>query len=96
MVARCTKAGYALERKTFGVPIARAPSDSVHPGGHGGGSKPRARCHRAAWMVDPGKIDSIVSSMAKLYGADMAMKATTDAVQVFGGYGYTKEYPVES
>lgn len=33
--------------------------------------------------------------MAKLYGADMAMKVATDAVQVFGGYGYTKEYPVE-
>jgi acyl-CoA dehydrogenase len=46
-------------------------------------------------MVDQGKLDSIVSSMAKLYGADMAMKVATDAVQIFGGYGYTKEYPVE-
>ena len=55
----------------------------------------RSLCHRAAWMVDQGRIDSIVSSMAKLYGADMAMKVATDAVQVFGGYGYTKEYPVE-
>ena len=46
-------------------------------------------------MVDQGRLDSIVSSMAKLYGADMAMKVATDAVQIFGGYGYTKEYPVE-
>jgi acyl-CoA dehydrogenase len=36
-----------------------------------------------------------VSSYAKAYGADAAMRVTTDAVQVFGGYGYTKEYPVE-
>ena len=55
----------------------------------------RALCHKAAWMVDQGRLDSIVSSMAKLYSADMAMKVATDAVQVFGGYGYTKEYPVE-
>ena len=33
--------------------------------------------------------------MAKMYGADTAMKVSTDAVQVYGGYGYTKEYPVE-
>jgi acyl-CoA dehydrogenase len=46
-------------------------------------------------MVDQGRLDSIVSSMAKLYGADLAMKVTTDAVQIFGGYGYTREYPVE-
>ena len=50
----------------------------------------RCLCHRAAWMVDNGKLDSVVSSMAKLYGADMAMKVATDAVQIFGGYGYTQ------
>jgi acyl-CoA dehydrogenase len=55
----------------------------------------RLLCHKAAWSVDQGKLDSIVSSYAKLYGADSAMKAATDAVQIFGGYGYTKEYPVE-
>ena len=38
---------------------------------------------------------SIVSSYAKAFGADHAMRITTDAVQVFGGYGYMKEYPVE-
>ena len=40
-------------------------------------------------------LDSIVSSYAKAYGADAAMRCATDAVQIFGGYGYTKEYPVE-
>jgi alkylation response protein AidB-like acyl-CoA dehydrogenase len=33
--------------------------------------------------------------MAKCFASDMAMKATTDAVQIFGGYGYTRDYPVE-
>ena len=55
----------------------------------------RLLCHKAAWMVDQGKIDSVISAYAKVFGADSAMEATTDAVQVFGGYGYTKEYPVE-
>ena len=50
---------------------------------------------RTAWSVDRGELDSIVSAYAKAYGADSAMKVTTDAVQIFGGYGYTKEYPVE-
>jgi acyl-CoA dehydrogenase len=55
----------------------------------------RLLCHKAAWSIDEGAIDSIVSSYAKAYGADAAMRVATDAVQVFGGYGYTKEYPVE-
>jgi len=38
---------------------------------------------------------NLLASMAKCFGSDMAMKVTTDAVQVFGGYGYTKDYPVE-
>lgn len=50
---------------------------------------------QAAWMADAGKKNSLQSSMAKRFAADMAMEVTTDAVQVFGGYGYTKEYPVE-
>ena len=50
---------------------------------------------KAAWQVDQGSPDSIVSAYAKAYGADAAMRVTTDAVQIFGGYGYTREYPVE-
>ena len=37
----------------------------------------------------------LLASMAKCFASDMAMKVTTDAVQIFGGYGYTKDYPVE-
>jgi acyl-CoA dehydrogenase len=50
---------------------------------------------KAAWNIDQGVRDPIVSSFAKAYGADAAMTTATDAVQIFGGYGYVKEYPVE-
>lgn len=87
---------YALERKTFGVPIAMHQAIQFMIADMAVALEAtRALCHKAAWMVDQGRLDSIVSSMAKLYSADMAMKVATDAVQVFGGYGYTKEYPVE-
>jgi acyl-CoA dehydrogenase len=50
---------------------------------------------RSAWLLDEGKSASVESSMAKRFAADTAMSVATDAVQIFGGYGYTKEYPVE-
>jgi len=50
---------------------------------------------QAAWMLDAGQRNTLVSSYAKCFAADMAMRVTTDAVQVYGGYGYIKEYPVE-
>jgi len=50
---------------------------------------------RSAIMLDLGKNASLLSSMAKRFAADMGMEVTTNAVQVFGGYGYTKDYPVE-
>jgi acyl-CoA dehydrogenase len=55
----------------------------------------RLLTHKAAWLVDQGDLSSIVSSYAKAHGSDAAMRCSTDAVQIFGGYGYTKEYPVE-
>jgi acyl-CoA dehydrogenase len=50
---------------------------------------------QAAWLLDQGKRATLQSSYAKRFAADTAMKVTTDAVQIFGGYGYIKEYPVE-
>jgi acyl-CoA dehydrogenase len=52
---------------------------------------------QAAWMLDSGwgRKATLYSSMAKRFAADTAMEVTTDAVQIFGGYGYIKEYPVE-
>jgi acyl-CoA dehydrogenase len=57
----------------------------------------RLLCWQAAWMLDTGygRKATLYSSMAKRFAADICMEVTTDAVQVFGGYGYIKEYPVE-
>ncbi len=56
----------------------------------------RALTYQVARAVDAGeKNASMFSAMAKVFASDTAMKVTTDAVQVFGGYGYMKEYPVE-
>jgi acyl-CoA dehydrogenase len=57
----------------------------------------RLLCWQAAWMLDSGhgRKATLYSSMAKRFAADIAMEVTTDAVQIFGGYGYIKEYPVE-
>jgi acyl-CoA dehydrogenase len=46
-------------------------------------------------MLDAKLDATLMSSMGKRVAADMAMRVTTDAVQIFGGYGYTKDYPVE-
>jgi alkylation response protein AidB-like acyl-CoA dehydrogenase len=51
--------------------------------------------HHAAWLKDEGKPFSQEAAMAKLFATDMAMKVTTDAVQVLGGAGYTQDFPVE-
>jgi len=50
---------------------------------------------KSAWAMDAGVRNTTAAAFAKAYAADMAMKVTTDAVQVFGGYGYMSEYPVE-
>jgi acyl-CoA dehydrogenase len=57
----------------------------------------RLLCWQAAWMIDSGygRRATLYSSMAKRLAADTCMEVTTDAVQIFGGYGYVKEYPVE-
>jgi len=87
---------YSLERKTFGVPIAQHQAVQFMLAEMAiAYETTRLLMMKASWMVDQGKLDSIVSAYAKAYGSDAAMRVSTDAVQVFGGYGYTKEYPVE-
>jgi acyl-CoA dehydrogenase len=87
---------YALERKTFGVPIAQHQAVQFMLAEMAiAYEATRLLCHKAAWAVDRGEVDSVVSAYAKAFGADAAMRVATDAVQIFGGYGYTKEYPVE-
>jgi acyl-CoA dehydrogenase len=87
---------YSLERKTFGVAIAQHQAIQFMLAEMAiAYETTRLLCHKAAWAIDEGKTDTIVSSYAKAYGADAAMRVATDAVQIFGGYGYTKDYPVE-
>jgi acyl-CoA dehydrogenase len=87
---------YSLERKTFGVAIAQHQAVQFMLAEMGiAYEATRLLTHKAAWQVDKGDLSAITSSYAKAFGADAAMRSTTDAVQIFGGYGYTKEYPVE-
>jgi len=55
----------------------------------------RLLAHKAAWLLDNGHRNTTLAAYAKAFCADMTMKTTTEAVQVFGGYGYSREYPVE-
>lgn len=55
----------------------------------------RLLTYQAAWRESVGEPYGLQSAMSKLFAGDIAMEVTTEAVQIFGGYGYTKEYPVE-
>ncbi len=55
----------------------------------------RLLTYKAAWLVDRGESPNAISSYAKAFAADACMRITTNAVQIFGGYGYMREYPVE-
>ena len=55
----------------------------------------RLLVHKACWLKDQGMPYSKEAAMAKCFASDVAMKVTVDAVQVMGGYGYSKEYPAE-
>ncbi len=87
---------YAKERVQFGKPIAAQQgvgfkladmATSVEAA--------RLLTYQAAWLESEGLPYGKESAMSKLFAGDTAMKVTTEAVQVFGGYGYTKDYPVE-
>ncbi|MFL5343513.1 MAG: acyl-CoA dehydrogenase family protein [Hyalangium sp.] len=87
---------YARERTAFGQPIAefqglrwmfadmRTEIDAA-----------RLLVHRAAWMADAGQPYTQAASQAKLFASEAAMRACNKAVQIHGGYGYTREFPVE-
>lgn len=87
---------YARERETFGVPIHQHQAVG-HMIANIAMNVEAARLltWRAATMVDNVGSNTKFASFAKAFAADTAMKATVDAVQVFGGYGFMKEYPVE-
>ncbi|PQD96085.1 acyl-CoA dehydrogenase [Pradoshia eiseniae] len=87
---------YAKERVQFGKPISAQQgvgfkladmATSVEAA--------RLLTYQAAWLESQGLPYGKESAMSKLFAGDAAMRVTTDAVQIFGGYGYTKDYPVE-
>jgi len=87
---------YALERKAFGQPIAQFQAVQFMLADMAiKYEATRLLTLKAAWQVSQGKLDAITSAYSKAFGADAAMQCATDAVQIFGGYGYTTEYPVE-
>ena len=87
---------YALERKTFGTAIANHQAVQFMIAEMGiKYEATRLLVHKAAWQIDHGSRNSMIASYSKAFGADAAMAVATDAVQVFGGNGYMKEYPVE-
>ena len=87
---------YAQERKAFGFPIAGFQAVQFMLADMAKSIEAaRLLTYQSAWMIDRGMNASKNSSFAKCFSTDMAMEVTTNAVQVFGGNGYTKEYPVE-
>ncbi|MCL2779749.1 MAG: acyl-CoA dehydrogenase family protein [Polyangiaceae bacterium] len=87
---------YAKERKTFGTQIANhqliqamLAEMAIRI------QATRLLVYKAAWSLDKGIRDPLTSSCAKAFGGDAAMQSAIDAVQIFGGNGYVKEYPVE-
>ncbi len=89
-------ADYALKRRSFGKPIAEHQAiqfklanmaQDVHAA--------RLLTWYSAWLIDQGRPASLESSIAKCFASDAAMRVANEALQIFGGYGYMKDYPVE-
>ncbi|MBB83782.1 MAG: acyl-CoA dehydrogenase [Deltaproteobacteria bacterium] len=87
---------YVAERKAFGQPIGEFQGLQFMLADMAKNIEAsRLLTAQAAWLLDAGRKSAKQSAMAKLFATDTAMDVTTDAVQIFGGNGYTKEYPVE-
>ena len=87
---------YSRERVQFGQPIAMNQGVNFLVADMAAEIEAaRLLVWQAAWLLDQGERATLQSSYAKRFAADTAMKVTTDAVQIFGGYGYIKEFPVE-
>ena len=87
---------YAKERTAFGQPIAGFQAIQFMLADMATEIEAaRLLCYRAAAMKDAGEKTTLWSSMAKLYASETAVRATQKSVQIFGGYGFIKEYPAE-
>ncbi len=98
LMQRCLdeSVAYAKQRQAFGVAISEHQLVQAMLAEMAiGAEATRLLYQKAAWNLDNNVRDPIVSSYAKAFGADRAMQTSIDAVQVFGGNGYVREYPVE-
>ncbi len=87
---------YALDRKTFGKPIAEHQAIAFMLADMATElAAARLLVHRAAVLCDAGQPFGREAAMAKLFASEAAMRATTKAIQIHGGYGYTRDFPVE-
>ena len=87
---------YALKRNTFGRPIANYQAIQFKIANmYKDIEAARLLTHKAAWQGDQGMDNNLASSMAKAFASDVAMEVTTEAIQIFGGYGYVRTFPVE-
>jgi acyl-CoA dehydrogenase len=87
---------YAQERSAFGVPIARHQAVSFMIADMAKEIEAaRMLVWLSAWTIDQGRRNTLQAAYAKAFAADTAMRVSLDAVQIFGGYGYSTEYPVE-
>jgi acyl-CoA dehydrogenase len=87
---------YAKTRVQFGKPIALFQNNAFKIAQMA--MEINAARHlvwHAAWLIDVGKPCGKESAMAKTYGSDVAMRVTNEALQILGGYGYMKDYPME-
>jgi alkylation response protein AidB-like acyl-CoA dehydrogenase len=87
---------YAFERKQFGRQIGTFQSIRWKLVDNAARVEAaRLLTYRAAWLKDQGRRTTLESSMAKLYASEIAVRASEDAVQIYGGYGFVKDYPAE-
>jgi acyl-CoA dehydrogenase len=87
---------YAKERQTFGLPIGQHQAVQLLLADMAKDIEAaRLLTWQCAWLIDQGQRATKESSFAKCFAADVAMRVTTDAVQIFGGYGYMKDLPLE-
>jgi alkylation response protein AidB-like acyl-CoA dehydrogenase len=87
---------YALQRKQFGKPIAEQQAIQFKLADMATKIEAaRLLTYQAAWLESQGLPYGKASAMSKVFASDTAMQVTTEAVQIFGGYGFIREYPVE-
>lgn len=87
---------YAKERVQFNVPISQHQAIQFMIADMAMKIEAsRLLVHKAAWLLDNGLPNTQLASFSKAFAADSCMQIATDAVQIYGGYGYSKEYPVE-